>query len=69
MNHRYIFNSEVHHHQSIIRQDAHHARSSFSVTGMRRLIGNTFIALGELLYGKQPTIGTRVSDSKPAQAW
>lgn len=69
MNHRYIFNSEVRHHQQIIRQDVHHARLSFSVSGVRQLIGNTLIALGELLYGKQPTVGERVSDSKPAQAW
>lgn len=44
--------SEVAQRQLQVRQGAQHARHAFTISGVRQLIGNTFIALGTHLHGK-----------------
>lgn len=48
---RYISNFEIQQRQNEVRDGARQARHSFSVSGIRQLIGSTFIALGTRLHG------------------
>lgn len=52
MNHRYISDTEIHQHQRDIRLNAYRARHSFTISGIRSLFGNTFIALGLMIHGQ-----------------
>lgn len=52
MNHRYISDSEILQHQRDIRLNACRARHSFTMSGIRSLFGNTFIAFGLMIHGQ-----------------
>lgn len=52
LNTRLITQSEIAQRQFQVRQGAYRARHAFTISGMRQLIGNTFIALGTHLHGK-----------------
>lgn len=49
---RLITQSEIDQRQLSIRQGAHAARNGFTLSGLRQLFGNTFIALGQLVHGR-----------------
>lgn len=51
MNTRFITEQEILARQAEIRAGAYRARHAFSISGVRHLIGNTFIAMGMLLHG------------------
>lgn len=51
MNTRLITDQEISLRQQNIRTGAYRARHGFSIIGIRRLVGNTFIAMGMLLHG------------------
>lgn len=55
LNTRLITESEIAERQLQVRHGAHRARHAFTVSGVRQLIGNTFIALGTHLHGKSET--------------
>ncbi len=50
---RYICDAEIAYRQHEIRTGAHRARTQFSVTGLRRIIGNTIIAFGTCILGNR----------------
>lgn len=52
MNHRYISDIEIQQHQRDIRLGACRARNSFTISGIRSLFGNTFIAFGLMIHGQ-----------------
>lgn len=52
MNHRFISDIEIAQHQRDIRLRAYRARHSFTISGLRSLFGNTFIALGQMIHGQ-----------------
>ena len=52
MNTRLITESEIAQRQFEVRQGAYRARHSFTISGVRQLIGSTFIALGMRLQGE-----------------
>lgn len=49
---RYITETEIRQRQLEVRTGAHRARNSFSIAGMRQLIGNTLIAMGMQMQGR-----------------
>ena len=49
---RLITQSEIAQRQLQVRTDAHRARHAFTLSGVRQLIGNTFIALGMRMHGE-----------------
>lgn len=51
MNTRYIAESEIAQRQQHIRTSARAARYTYTVTGLRQLLGSTFIALGTRIHG------------------
>lgn len=51
MNIRLITEQEIALRQQDVRNGAYRARQGFSIIGIRRLVGNTFIAMGMLLHG------------------
>ena len=51
LNTRLITDQEISLRQQDIRTGAYRARHGFSIIGIRRLVGNTFIAMGMLLHG------------------
>lgn len=50
MNMRLISDSEIQQRQTDVRNGAQQARHSFSISGIRQLIGSTFIALGTAMH-------------------
>lgn len=52
MNTRLITESEIAQRQLEVRQGAYRARHAFTISGVRQLIGSTFIALGTRLHGQ-----------------
>lgn len=50
MNMRFISDSEIQQRHEDVRNGAHRARHSFTVSGVCQLFGNTFIALGMRMY-------------------
>lgn len=52
MNLRTITQDEIIEHQQFIRTGYHRTKESFSVGGIRHLIGSSFIAFGEKIYGR-----------------
>ena len=51
MNTRLITTAEIEQRQQDLRIAAHRARTEMTLTGLRQLIGSTFIAMGTRLYG------------------
>jgi hypothetical protein len=51
MNTRYISDSEIRQRQQQIRTSAHAARYTWTIAGLRQLLGSTFIALGTHIHG------------------
>lgn len=49
---RFITEIEILQRQQEVRNGARRARTSFSVAGIRQLIGNTFIAMGTRMNGQ-----------------
>lgn len=70
MNVRLITQEEVAERQQALRTSYLHTQNGFSVTGIRRLMGSTFIAMGEKIQGRceerRATLA-RVSPLKPAR--
>lgn len=52
MNTRLITNYEIAQKQQDIHHDFRRSQATFTIPGVRRLVGNTFIALGERIYGR-----------------
>lgn len=52
MNTRLITESEIAQRQLEVRQGAYRARHAFTISGIRQLIGSTFIALGMRMHGE-----------------
>lgn len=52
MNSRFITTSEIAARQLQVRTEAHRARHSFTISGVRQLVGSTFIALGTRVVGQ-----------------
>lgn len=61
---RLITESEIAQRQHEVRVGAHRARNSFTIAGIRQLVGNTFIALGTRLHGAADT--ARNVEPRPA---
>ncbi len=55
LNTRLITQSEIAQRQYEVRKGAYRARHAFTISGVRQLIGSTFIALGTYLHGKSET--------------
>ncbi len=51
MNTRLITQAEITSHQEALIRDIRRSRTTFTVAGLRRLVGNTLIALGMHLHG------------------
>lgn len=51
MNTRLIIQAEIVSHQEALARDIRRSRATFTVVGLRQLIGNTLIALGMHLHG------------------
>lgn len=52
LNTRLIMQSEITQRQQNIRYGANAARNGFTLSGIRQLFGNTFIAMGMLVHGR-----------------
>lgn len=55
MNGRYISEIEINQHQQNVRIGAYRARNAFTISGVRQLLGNTFIAIGMGVHGRSET--------------
>lgn len=70
MNVRLITQEEIAERQQNLRTGYLNTRNGFSVTGVRRLMGSTFIAMGEKIQGRceeRREAIARVSPLKPAR--
>ena len=70
MNVRLITQEEVAERQQALRTNYLHTKNGFSVTGIRRLMGSTFIAMGEKMQGRceeRREMLAKASPLKPAR--
>lgn len=70
MNVRLITQEEVAERQQSLRTSYLRTQTGFSVTGIRRLMGSTFIAMGEKIQGRceeRRLANARISPLKPAR--
>jgi hypothetical protein len=66
MNTRYISDTEIAQRQQQIRTSARAARYTWTVAGLRQLLGSTFIALGTHIHGcmeKRPALTAHPSSA------
>ena len=68
MNSRLITEQEIVARQLEIRTGAYRARHGFSISGIQRLIGNTFIAMGMHMHGTSARIQPPADTSLQAVA-
>lgn len=52
MNLRMITNDEIVEHQNFVRNSYHRTQESFTIAGLRRLMGNSLIAMGQKIHGR-----------------
>ncbi len=53
MNVRLITQDEISDHQQFVRTGYLHTQQGFSISGIRRLMGNSVIAMGQKIHGRE----------------
>lgn len=65
MNMQLVTQHDVDQKQASIRQTYRWTQASFSVTGIRRLVGNTLIEMGDRIVGCRPIYHQQITQMAP----
>lgn len=71
MNTRIITDAEIAEKQQAIGNEFHRSQTTFSIAGVRHLVGSTIIAMGERVYGRieecRETAAAASHEAEPAR--